>query len=181
HHLTYEDAEVLVFLASVLHDIGHTIHRTGHANLGAAIAPLFLQRLLADMYPPEHRARMTADICHAILTHREDAEPLTIEAGIVRVSDALDMQRGRAKISFSQIGSTSIHSVSAYAIKDVKIERGEEKPIRIKITMANSSGIFQIDSLLKHKLKNSGIEQWVEVYAFIEGEVEEKIINFVKI
>lgn len=181
HHLPYEDAEVIVYLASVLHDIGHIVHRDSHAMFGAAMAPFFLDRLLKDIYQPVEKARITAEICHAIFTHRDNSEPLTVEAGVIRVADALDMKRGRARISFSEIGSTSIHSVSAYAIKDVIIEKGTEKPIRIDIVMANSSGIFQIDGLLKHKLKNSRIEQYVEIYAHIEGEVEEKIINFIRI
>ncbi|MDD2715050.1 MAG: HD domain-containing protein [Candidatus Wallbacteria bacterium] len=180
HGLTYQDSEVVLFLACILHDIGHIVHRDHHSFFGAAMAPMFLERMITGLYPPEHKARIIADVCHAIFTHREEAVPLTIEAGALRVADALDMKRGRARISFSEIGSTSIHTVSAYAIKEVSIEKGDEKPIKIKILMANSSGIFQIDSLLKHKLKNSGIEQWVEVYAFIEGEVEEKIINIVR-
>jgi len=181
HKMSYEDAEVVVFLACIFHDIGHVIHRDNHAMLSATIAPAFLEKILPVVYNNHEKARMISDICHAIYTHREGASPLTIEAGVVRIADALDMKRGRAKISFSQIGSTSIHSVSAYAIKDVKIEKGEKKIIRISINMANSSGIFQIDSLLKHKIKDSGISKYIEVYAFIEGEVEEKIINLVKI
>lgn len=181
HHLDYEDSEVVVFLACILHDIGHIVHREKHSFFSAAIAPIFLERFLGGLYEPKIKARLISDICHAIFTHRNDAEPLTVEAGIVRIADALDMKRGRAKIPFSQIGTTSIHSVSAYAIKDVQIKKGEKKPIRIEIIMANSSGIFQVDSLLRNKLKTSKLADYIEVYAYIEGEVEEKIINFLKI
>lgn len=180
HKLKYEDSEVVVFLAAILHDIGQIIHRDNHAMLGAALAPQFISRYLDGIYSIEERARMTSDICHAIYTHRESSYPLTVEAGVIRVADALDMEKGRAEISFSLIGSTSIHSVSAMAIKDVDIIKGEKKPIRIKICMANSSGIFQIDSLLRHKLKNSTIEEYIEVHASIEGE-EEKLIDVVEI
>lgn len=181
HGLEYEDAEVVVFTAAVLHDIGQAIHRTNHALLGAAMAPPIVNRLLKDIYKPAEKARMLSDICHAIISHREGIDPLTVEGGIIRVADALDMEKGRAEISFSKIGSTSIHAVSAMAIKDVKIKKGNHKPVRILITMANSSGIFQVDSLLKNKLKNSCIENYIEVRAFIEGEVEEKIISVVEI
>jgi len=181
HGMKYEDAEVLVFTAAVLHDIGQAIHRSNHAVLGAAIAPMLVDRLLKDIYCPAEKARMLSDICHAIISHREGIDPLTVEAGIIRVADAIDMERGRAEISFSKIGSTSIHAVSAMAIKDVKIKPGKLKPVRILITMANSSGIFQVDSLLKNKLKNSCIENYIEVRAFIEGEVEEKIISVIEI
>ncbi|MCK9225931.1 MAG: HD domain-containing protein [Candidatus Muirbacterium halophilum] len=180
HKLKYEDAEVLVFLAAILHDIGQIVHRDNHALIGAALAPRFTEKYLDSIYSPEDKARMTSDICHAIFTHRESSKPLTIEAGVIRVADALDMEKGRAEISFSLIGSTSIHSVSAMAIKEVEIIKGVKKPIRIKISMANSSGIFQIDELLRHKLKNSMIEEYIEVHASIDGE-EEKLIDVVEI
>ena len=42
--------------------------------------------------------------------------------------------------------------------------------------MNNSSGIFQVDELLKRKLKGSGIEDYVQVKAFVEKETEKKLI-----
>ena len=101
---------------------------------------------------------------------------MTLEAGIVRVADALDMAEGRSRIPF-QAGKVNIHSVSASAIERIKIEKGELKPVRIVILMSNSAGIFQIDELLKNKLEGSGLESYVEVEATIEGETEKKLIH----
>ena len=42
--------------------------------------------------------------------------------------------------------------------------------------MNNSSGIYQVDGLLKAKLQHSGLEPFVEVVATIEGEAESRII-----
>ena len=89
-----------------------------------------------------------------ITSHREYGKPLTLEAGIVRVADALDMEQGRSRIPFER-GRVSIHSLSAAAIEDVVIEDGETRPIRIEILMNNSSGIFQVDEVLKAKLTGS--------------------------
>ena len=67
---------------------------------------------------------ITSEVLQAITSHREYGKPLTIEAGIVRVADALDMAKGRSRIPFER-GSVSIHSLSAAAIEDVEIKDGE--------------------------------------------------------
>ena len=53
---------------------------------------------------------------------------------------------------------------------------GEEKPIRISIRMNNSSGIYQVDGLLKAKLVGSGLEPYVEVIAHIDTEAEKRLV-----
>ena len=53
---------------------------------------------------------------------------------------------------------------------------GEEKPIRISIRMNNSSGIYQVDGLLKAKLRGSGLEPYVEVIAHIDTEAEKRLV-----
>ena len=102
-------------------------------------------------------------------------KPLTLEAGIVRVADALDMAQGRSRIPFER-GRVSIHSLSAAAIDDVEIKDGEDRPILIEILMNNSSGIYQVDGLLKAKLRGSGLEPYVEVIAHIDTEAEKRLV-----
>ena len=67
------------------------------------------------------------------------------------------MAEGRSRIPFER-GHVSIHSLSAAAIDKVEIKDGEEKPVLIEITMNNSSGVYQVDGLLKEKLRGSGLE-----------------------
>jgi metal-dependent HD superfamily phosphatase/phosphodiesterase len=93
----------------------------------------------------------------------------------VRVADALDMAKGRSRIPFER-GSVSIHSLSAAAIDDVEIKDGEQRPILIEILMNNSSGIYQVDGLLKAKLRGSGLEPYVEVVAHIDTEAEKRLV-----
>src|ERR671928_145273 len=73
-------------------------------------------------------------------------------------------------------GRVTIHSLSAAAIEDVTITDGEGRPIKIEILMNNSSGIYQVDGLLKAKLRGSGLEPYVEVIAHIDTEAEKRLV-----
>jgi len=180
HNLTIEDAEVIVVLASLLHDIGMSIHRVDHELYSLFLARPKLRELLEGIYDLPTLTILTSEILHAIISHRAGGLPLTLEAGVVRVADALDMAQGRSRIPF-QAGKVDIHSVSATAIEQVIIEQGELKPIRIVVRMNNSAGIFQLDELLKDKLEGSGLEPYIEVEATIEGESEKKLIQTFRI
>jgi len=180
HNLTIEDAEVVVVLGSLLHDIGMSIQRIDHEQYSLLIARSKVKELLEGIYDVPTITILTSEILHAIISHRKGGRPLTLEAGIVRVADGLDMAEGRSRIPF-QAGKVNIHSVSAASIEQIKIEQGEGKPIRIVVRMSNSAGIFQLDELLKEKLGGSGLEPYVEVEAVIEGEAEKKLIQTFRI
>jgi len=169
-------AEVVVVLASIFHDLGMIVTRDGHEQYGALLAPEFIETYLQPIYSEEERAIICSEVLHAIVSHEPLNKPLTIEAGIVRVADALDMEQGRARIPF-EAGKVDIHAVSALSIKKVEIGEGEKKPIAIKITMSNSAGIFQIDELLKNRIENSGLQNYIHVVAEITGKKERKIIK----
>lgn len=174
-NLTNDHAEVVVFLACVLHDLGMSINRRQHEEFSLFLANSILRELLSFL-PVNERVIVTSETLHAIISHRRNGEPLTMEAGIVRVADALDMSQGRSRIPY-EAGAVNIHSLSAYAIDSVEIKEGTKKPIQINIKMNNSSGIFQIDELLKEKLNGSGIEEYFEISAMVEGKTEKKLIK----
>jgi len=178
--LSNDDAEVVVVLASLLHDVGMSIHREDHELFSLFVAQPKVKDLLEGLYEPAVRTVMTAEILHAIISHRSGGHPYTVEAGVIRVADALDMAKGRSRIPF-ETGSVNIHSLSAAAVADVVIEKGLKKPISIHIHMVNSAGIFQVDELLKKKLHGSGLEPYVEVSATIEGDAEKKLISGLKL
>ena len=175
HGLTNDEAEVVVVLACVLHDVGHVIHRENHELLSLVLAPPLIDQLLDRIYDLRTISLIKGEILHAIYAHQHVIRTLTIEAGVVKVADALDMESGRARIPF-EIGGPTIHSVSAMAIKKVRLERGTERPIKISIEMSNSAGIFQLDSLLREKLENSTLSPYVEVEGNVVGE-EQKILQ----
>src|SRR6201997_5473732 len=173
--LEQDDAEVVVVLAALLHCVGMSIHRHGHEDFSLFLAEPKLRELLTGLYDEPERTVVVSEVLQAIISHRADGEPLTIEAGILRVADALDMAKGRSRIGFER-GRVSMHSLSAAAIEDVTITDGEERPILIEIRMNNSSGIFQVDGLLRAKLRGSGLEPYVEVVAHIDTETERRLV-----
>lgn len=180
YNLAIEDAEVIVVLAALLHDLGMSIHRAGHELYSLFMAGPKIKELLEGIYEIPIRTILVSEVLHAIISHRADSKPATLEAGIVRVADALDMEEGRSRIPF-QAGKINIHSVSAAAIQQISIEPGESKPIRIAVVMSNSAGIFQLDELLKNKLEGSGLEAYVEVTASIQEGAEKKLIHTFRI
>ena len=173
--MTREDAEVVVALTALTHCVGMSVHRTGHEDFSLFLAEPKLRELLDGIYDEPDLTVIVSEVLQGIISHRSDGEPLTLEAGILRVADALDMEQGRSRIPFER-GHVGIHSLSAAAIEDVAIGDGEDKPIRIEITMNNSAGIYQVDGLLKAKLRGSGLEPYVEVLAHIDTEAEKRLV-----
>jgi uncharacterized protein len=173
--MTSDDAEVVVTLAALTHCVGMSIHRSNHEDFSLFLAEPKLRELLELLYDEPDRTVLVSEILQAIISHRADGQPLTIEAGLIRVADALDMAKGRSRIPFEH-GRVSMHSLSAAAIEDVLIKDGADRPILIEILMNNSSGIFQVDTLLKAKLRGSGLEPYVEVVAHIDTEEEKRLV-----
>ncbi|HUF01931.1 MAG TPA: HD domain-containing protein [Gaiellaceae bacterium] len=173
--LESDDSEVVVVLASLLHDVGMSVHRRDHEDWSLFLAEPKLRELLADLYEEPDRTVVVSEVLQAITSHGADGEPLSLEAGILRVADALDMAKGRSRIPFER-GSMSIHSLSAAAIDEVRITDGQTRPVMVEIVMNNSSGIYQVDGLLKAKLRGSGLEPYVEVVARIDTEAEKRLV-----
>lgn len=171
-----KDAEVVVVLAALFHDVGMSIHRESHESFSLFVAQPLLKELLAEPYEPAVATILRSEVLHAIIAHRSGGSPLTLEAGVLRVADALDMEQGRSRIPFDA-GSTSIHAVSAASIANVHLEKGVDTPVRIRVEMTNSAGVYQVDKLLRDKLLGSGLEPYLSVEAHIEGETEKRIVQ----
>jgi metal-dependent HD superfamily phosphatase/phosphodiesterase len=180
HGMGLRDAEVVIAVACLLHDAGMSIHRVEHETYSLFLADAKLASLLEDAYDEPERSVVAAEALHAIIGHRSRGTPLTPEAGIVRVADALDMEHGRSRIPF-EAGRPNIHTLSATAIEEVAISRGEERAVRVEIEMNNSSGLFQVDELLATKLRGSGIEKHIEVIARIDAEHEKRLVPVFRI
>jgi uncharacterized protein len=172
---TSDDAEVAVLLGALLHDTGMSIHRDNHEDFSLFLAARKGRELLEPTYDEPELTVMVSEVLHVITSHRSYGRPLTLEAGILRVADALDMAKGRSRIPFAA-GQVSIHSLSAAAIDNIAILDGEDRPVLIEITMNNSSGLYQVDGLLKEKLRGSGLEPYVDVVAHIDTEEEQRLV-----
>jgi len=173
--LTYEHAEVVIFLASIMHDLGMSIHRVNHEQFSLFVARDLLKEIL-DFMPIEERTVIISETLHAIISHSHGSagKTSTIEGGIVRIADALDMSKGRSRIPY-QMGKVDIHSVSANAIDSVLVKEGKEKPIEIEIIMSNEAGVFQADDFVEEKLSTSGLSKYIRVRSFLEVGGKKKI------
>ena len=169
-----EDAEVVVVLGCLTHCLGMAIHRHGHEEMSLFLAADRLPKLLEGLYDEPEATIVQAEVLQSIISHRSDGQPLSIEAGVVRVADALDMAKGRSRIPFES-GRVSIHALSAAAIEAVHIRSGQGK-VLIAIEMNNSAGLYQVDNLLRSKLHGSGLEGYLDVEASIEGESEKRLL-----
>jgi len=177
HGLRDRDAEVVVAAGALLHDVGMSIHRADHEAYSLFLAERKLRELLAEVYKdPAERTVVIAESLHAIIGHRRRGEPYTVEGGVVRVADALDMAHGRSRLPV-EAGQMGIHAISAAAIDRVEISAGEERAVRIEIAMNNSAGIFQVDDLLATKLRGTPLEGSVEVVAMVEGDSEKRLLT----
>jgi len=176
------DEAVVVALAAELHDIGHVVHRDDHTYYSIPLAADVLDRILDDLdfYDVAETVRMKGEILHAILCHTTEETPLTTEAGVVRVADALDMEKGRSRIPYEH-GGRGINTVSSQAIKRVTLQPGDEKAVLVEIEMNNAAGVYQVDNLLKAKLANSGLEEHVRIVAVNEHEQRDQIVERIEL
>lgn len=158
------DEAVIVALAATLHDIGHVVHRHDHPYYSIPLAADLLDDQLPAFYDVADRVRVKAEVLHAILCHHTEEQPLTLEAGVVRIADGLDMERGRSRVPYEE-GGRGINTVSSQAIERVSLREGDETPVQVVIRMNNAAGVYQVDSLLKAKIDGSMLESEIRTVA----------------
>jgi metal-dependent HD superfamily phosphatase/phosphodiesterase len=173
--LTNDHAEVVIFLACIMHDLGMSIHRVNHEQFSLFIARDFLKDILSFL-PLEERIVVESETLHAIISHSHGSagKTSTIEGGIVRIADALDMSKGRSRIPY-KMGKIDIHSVSAKAIESVEVMEGTEKPVAIVIKMNTEAGVFQVDDFIEEKLSTSGLAKYISVKSYLTEDGRERI------
>jgi metal-dependent HD superfamily phosphatase/phosphodiesterase len=174
------DEAVIVALAATLHDIGHVVHRDDHTYYSIPLAADILDRLLPEWYDTAEAVRVKGEVLHAILCHHSEEDPLTLEAGVVRIADALDMERGRSRIPYDK-GGRGIDTVSSQAIERVTLAAGEEAPVLVEIEMRNAAGVYQVDTLLKSKVRDSGLEELLRIVAINVREDENQIVERIEL
>lgn len=163
--LSEDDAHLIVAAGCFLHDIGNAIHREGHEMFSVMIAKDILDRLLPGLYPDlQSRIEVTEQILHAITSHDEADDALTIEGAIVVIADGCDITKGRGRLAFD-LGKHDIHSVSALSIESVDIVKGKTMPIEIHVKMSNSAGIYQLQETLGNKVAKSPLRDHIEIVA----------------
>ncbi len=108
--MSERDAEVVIAAGCLLHCVGMSIHRDDHERYSLFLTADKLGALLAHGYEEPERTIIVSEALHTIIGHRRKGAPFTVEAGIVRVADALDMARGRSRVPFNPATRTSIRS-----------------------------------------------------------------------
>jgi uncharacterized protein len=162
HAMTEDDARVVVLLGLALHDVGMSIHRDRHELLSVPIALDWLRRRVPPIYAEPQLTVVASEVVHAVLAHNVNERCLTLEAGIVKVADALDMTKGRSRKAISA-GKIDIHSISAAAVEAVRVTRGTNKPIRVEVDINNPAAVFHLKEVFGQKLARSSLEPYVEV------------------
>lgn len=158
------DEAVIVALAATIHDIGHVVHREDHSYYSIPLAADLLDRFLPQFYETEAMVRVKAEVLHAILCHHTEEQPLTREAGVIRIADGLDMERGRSRIPYEK-GGRGINTISSQAIEQVTLRSGDDSVVCVEIEMNNAAGVYQVDNLLKAKLRDSMLEDNIRIVA----------------
>ncbi|MFB6142998.1 MAG: HD domain-containing protein [Halorientalis sp.] len=178
--LAEADEAVIVGLAAVLHDIGHVVHRDDHPYYSIPLAADVLDRMLPEFYDVAERVRVKGEVLHAILCHHAEEDPLTLEAGVVRVADALDMEKGRSRIPYER-GGRGINTVSSQAIERVSLRPGEDRPVLVEIEMHNAAGVYQVDNLLKAKVRDSGLSEHLRIVALNSRDDSDQIVERIEL
>lgn len=163
-----EDSLEVMLMAGFIHDIGNSINRDQHELHGLILVKPIVDRFYRDNDPKNDKIceRKKSLILEAVRCHMGTLTPSSLEARILPIADACDMEQGRARIPYES-GKKDIHSLSALAIKMVRLREGNKKPLRIYVEMDSSAGIFQIEELLIKKIKAARMENFVEISANI--------------
>jgi hypothetical protein len=178
--LDEEDESVIVALAAQLHDIGHVVHRDDHSYYSIPLASDILDRILPEFYGLGDVVRVKGEVLHAILCHHTEEKPLTLEAGVLRVADGLDMERGRSRMPYER-GGRGINTISSQAIRQVSLREGDSRPVLVEIEMTDAAGVYQVDELLNAKLKGSLIENDIRIVAINIHEGDDQLVERIEL
>ena len=180
---TFADSVTAVMLASLLHDSGMTIGRKGHELYSGIISYSIIEKVLSQLLPENsnilRRTIIRSIAMEGIIGHMATHPIHSIEAGIILISDGCDMTKGRARIPLeipSKPTEGDIHKYSANSIEKVKIEQGNDRPLKIEIHMKAEVGFFQVEEVLIPKIQSSPAKNLLELYAGVDGEEMKRYI-----
>lgn len=177
----FEDSVICILIASYFHDIGISISRDHHEFFSMILGNELIKKILKEIYGNDNEkiCKMLCIIDECIVCHMGNANPTSIEARTFITADGTDIEAGRARIPFNiktfLKNYETIHLYSALAIKNVEIQKGRKKPIRIFIDMKESAGVFQVEEILMNKIRSADFEEFVEIIVKIPGEKQREI------
>lgn len=169
-HGSFADAQVIVLLGALLHDLGNAIHRKNHEKHGIYLAGEVLDRVLPEFYSGDKFHKVKLSVLSCVYETGDEAECSAVESGVVKIADGTDCEKGRARIPYRLFNKQDIHSVSALAIRKVTISPGKRVPVKITVDMSNPAGLFQVNEVLGKKVARSGLKDKVEIDVLIKGK-----------
>ncbi|MEM3030591.1 MAG: hypothetical protein QXH27_02545 [Candidatus Micrarchaeia archaeon] len=170
-HGSKADAQLIVLLGALLHDIGNAVSREKHHLHGVAYSQPLLGDVLAVCYSGEKLHKVKLAVLACIFEHDESVRATSTEAGIIKPADGMDCESGRARIPYRMFGKNDIHSISALAITRVEAVAGEARPVLIRVHMNNPAGMFQIQEVLQKKIDSAGpVARLIEVQPVLNGK-----------
>ncbi len=166
-----DESMLVVMLGAFLHDVGNSVHRQNHEEIGALLAKDLVDRVLEDVLDASARRRimLRQEILHIIYSTSFDVESLTVEAGSVKIGDGVDMSKGRARYPY-KMGKNDIHAISALSIDKVTISTNSRYPVVIKVFMNERAGVFQLEKILIPKIRTSGLRSYVDLKPIYNGK-----------
>lgn len=169
----FEDSLMAMIIAAMLHDLGMTIGRQDHELHASYLAYPMMDRILAQVYSGNIQKRVVVRslALEGISGHMGNRTVHSLEAGIIQVADGCDMTKGRARIPMALNNAPRvgyIHQISASSIEEVRIDSGQEKPIRIDVLMSSEVGLFQVEEVLLTKIAGSTAKPYIELYAQVQ-------------
>ena len=178
---SYEDSLTAILTAALLHDIGMTVGRSEHEKMSVILGTPIIDRIMEHVYGDDIQKRVIGRslTLECISGHMGTRLIHSLEAGVILIADGLDMEKGRARIPLmieTESRAGDIHKYSASAIEKVTIEEGDEKPLKISVSMSESVGYFQIEEVLFSKLNSSTLKPYIELYAGVIGEKTRKYL-----
>lgn len=174
HRLGAEDAEVVVVLAAALHDLGLAIHPDARLP-DLSLAERVGRELLNGLYPVRERTIVLAETLHAIraqLGGEAGLACLTLEAGVLRLADTLDLAKGRVRVQAEALPSEA----AAPGVDEVTIHKARQPPVRVSLHVAHTAGLAAIEALLRRELRQAGLGGWVELVASVDGQADARAV-----
>jgi metal-dependent HD superfamily phosphatase/phosphodiesterase len=173
HRLSMDEAEAVVVLAAALHELGLAAAAGDAQAAGLALAAVKGRELLADLYAIRERTVILAETLHAIGAQPAGAPCLTLEAGVLRLADVLDLTKGRVRAPADATRGV----VGAEAVEAVTIQKSKQPPVRVIVRLGQPGDLHAIETLLHHHLRGSGLEHWVELLAQLDNPDDGRLVR----
>jgi metal-dependent HD superfamily phosphatase/phosphodiesterase len=162
-----KEAEAIVLMAAMMHDIGNTVDREKHPTYSVFLAEPVISDLLGE-YFPERKAVMYPMVLHAINAHSSRGiPPETLEANCVALGDRCDVSHKRIREDYHV---KRFKSLVDETIENIDIN-SKVTPLTIDVYMDDPLAIFRVERIIKEINTRCFM---VKKYATVRGFLKEK-------